>query len=234
LVVEATRPNSTEEVHDQWESLIVLKKYVFAYTDGINRFYVARERSDLLTAFRYPPNVLDNFIRFDQSNAEAKAQQAEAKAQQAEAKAQQAEAKAQQAEIIASQHLALIRSLQTSRSWRFTAPLRWFSIQARLVRTAGIKSRIKALAKKVLRKISHYLLFRPSLRGIIVRGSERLGLYQTLKLLQEKVSHKNTSTYTLTRESMSPPKDLQGLSLQARKIYNDLKQAVADQQKKTY
>jgi FkbM family methyltransferase len=110
VVVEATRPNSTEEVYFQWEELLVETNYVFVYADGLNRYYLAREHEELAEAFKYPPNVFDDFVKVEWveakmeiQQAEAKAQQAEAKAQQAEAKAQQAEAKAQQAEAKAQQ-----------------------------------------------------------------------------------------------------------------------------------
>jgi hypothetical protein len=33
-----------------------------AYADGLNRYYIAKEHQDLLDAFKYPPNVFDNFI----------------------------------------------------------------------------------------------------------------------------------------------------------------------------
>ena len=41
--------------------MLITADYIFAYFDGINRFYVAKERSDLLTAFYAPPNFFDNF-----------------------------------------------------------------------------------------------------------------------------------------------------------------------------
>ena len=103
LVIEATRPNSTEEVYDEWEIDILLAGYVFGYADGLNRFYVANEHGELLKAFRYPPNVFDRFIRSEQLNSEIKAQQAEIKAQQAEAK---------------------LKAVYASSSWRLTRPMR--------------------------------------------------------------------------------------------------------------
>jgi len=63
----------------------------------------------------------------EQLRTEAKVQQAEAKAQQAEAKAQQAEAKAQQAE-------AVLNAVYSSRSWWWTAPLRWIVGRLRIIR----------------------------------------------------------------------------------------------------
>jgi FkbM family methyltransferase len=103
VLVEATLPMSQIETHDAWEPILLEASYWFAYADGLNRFYVAHEHADLLSAFKYPPNVFDDFVLTGQQQAEANAQRSEAKAQQAEAKAQQAEAKAQQAEAKAQQ-----------------------------------------------------------------------------------------------------------------------------------
>jgi FkbM family methyltransferase len=61
LVVESTLPLSQEESHVSWESLLFTKGYRFAYFDGLNRFYVAEERSELLEAFGHPPCVFDDF-----------------------------------------------------------------------------------------------------------------------------------------------------------------------------
>ena len=76
VIVEATRPNSTEEIHSQWEDLLVGGGYIFGYADGLNRFYVAREHKELISALKYPPNVFDNFMHAGQmAEAEAMAQQ---------------------------------------------------------------------------------------------------------------------------------------------------------------
>jgi len=145
IVVESTRPLSQEKSHQQWEALLLVKGYSYVYFDGLNRFYVSPEHSELTEAFDAPPNIFDSFIRFDNftlelkvqqaeaqaEEAEAKAKQAEAKAKQAEAKAKQAEAKAKQAEAKAKEAEAkwmelqqLLNTIVTSRSWRLTSPLR--------------------------------------------------------------------------------------------------------------
>lgn len=141
VVIEATKPNSTEEVHEQWEDLLLAANYQLAYADGLNRFYVAAEHPELLQSLQYPPNVFDGFVLAAQVSAEVqaqqadarayqaevksqqtihqaevKAQQAEIKAQQAEAKAQQAEAKAQQAEAKAQQAAAWAQQAEASMS----------------------------------------------------------------------------------------------------------------------
>ena len=63
LLVEATRPMTTEPTFAAWEPLVLDSGYQFAWFDGLNRFYVRREDADLLVHFRVQPNVFDNFTR---------------------------------------------------------------------------------------------------------------------------------------------------------------------------
>ncbi|HET6805048.1 MAG TPA: FkbM family methyltransferase [Frateuria sp.] len=63
ILVEATEPNSQRPAYEEWEPLLVGRGYHFVYQDGLNRFYVANEHSELDGAFQYPPNVFDRFIR---------------------------------------------------------------------------------------------------------------------------------------------------------------------------
>lgn len=45
----------------EWEVLILQGGYEPALCDGINRYYVARERKELLVPLAMPPNILDGF-----------------------------------------------------------------------------------------------------------------------------------------------------------------------------
>jgi FkbM family methyltransferase len=113
VLLEATLPNTQIECHQEWESILLEADYVFAYADGLNRFYVSKERADLLKAFTYPPNVLDKFISAETdslrvaiersevrvkdteaANANLEAQVANAKAANTSLEAQVADAKA--------------------------------------------------------------------------------------------------------------------------------------------
>lgn len=44
-----------------WKHLILDAGYRFALCDGINRYYVAEERNDLLVPLALPPNLIDDF-----------------------------------------------------------------------------------------------------------------------------------------------------------------------------
>lgn len=59
IVVEATVPGTAEPDYADWEPLLLHADYVFAYFDGLNRFYVARENAALVRTLAVPPNVFD-------------------------------------------------------------------------------------------------------------------------------------------------------------------------------
>jgi FkbM family methyltransferase len=64
VLLEATRPNTTEPTHQEWEPLLLEAGYLFAYFDGLNRFYVRREEPALLEGFRVPVNICDNYVYY--------------------------------------------------------------------------------------------------------------------------------------------------------------------------
>lgn len=73
VVVEATQPMSRTETHAAWEPMLARAGYTLAYRDGLNRFYVAKEHTELAAAFAYPPNVFDDFVPAVQHRSEASA-----------------------------------------------------------------------------------------------------------------------------------------------------------------
>jgi FkbM family methyltransferase len=64
IVIEATRPNSTEPTHERWEALITGHGYLFAAFDGLNRYYVRHDEEVLIPLLALPPNVFDGFIPY--------------------------------------------------------------------------------------------------------------------------------------------------------------------------
>jgi FkbM family methyltransferase len=67
IVIEATKPNSTEINANRWEHLVVQHRYDFAYFDGLNCFYVADEKAELKQRLKNPPNVFDCFLRWTEA-----------------------------------------------------------------------------------------------------------------------------------------------------------------------
>lgn len=58
VLVEATKPNSSEPNWQEWEPFLLGQGYLFAYFDGLNRFYVPTEERALLARFPWQLPVL--------------------------------------------------------------------------------------------------------------------------------------------------------------------------------
>lgn len=58
--MKATAPNSPEKTYESWEPILITANYEFVYFDGLNRFYIAKEHSELVEAFSCPPNFFDH------------------------------------------------------------------------------------------------------------------------------------------------------------------------------
>lgn len=88
LVIEATLPNSRETNHASWEHMVTGQRYRFAWFDGLNRYYVAEEHSELAQHFGIQPNVFDDYIshHLDKSWAAAKRLSTALKASEQEAR----------------------------------------------------------------------------------------------------------------------------------------------------
>jgi FkbM family methyltransferase len=61
MVVEATVRGSNVPNFNAWEPLLLSAGYKYVYADGLNRFYLAEEHSELTSRFTLPPNVFDDF-----------------------------------------------------------------------------------------------------------------------------------------------------------------------------
>jgi len=120
VLVEATLPLSQIESYLDWEPILINADYIFAYADGLNRFYLAQERSHLISSFKYPPNVFDNFKTDIQVELERRILQFELDFNRLSEKLAVLERRA-----ISSENG--ISELRQSASWRITLPLRWTS-----------------------------------------------------------------------------------------------------------
>jgi FkbM family methyltransferase len=66
VLVEATVPLTSEPSESAWEPALLAAGYVFAWFDGLNRFYVACEQEQALApALRLPPHLADDWMTAD-------------------------------------------------------------------------------------------------------------------------------------------------------------------------
>lgn len=179
VVVESTRPNSPIENYSEWEVLLTGANYEFVYADGLNRFYLASEQKDLASAFKYPPNVFDDFtpVRLAEvidvvdkqavelgkighalqvMSAELAAERERFAAEEARFAAERAgfadESARLAAENVRDEQLRLILdSMSSSLSWKLTQPLRWGNNQLKLLRRHGAAERIKSFSIRLKR-----------------------------------------------------------------------------------
>lgn len=61
LVIEAIDSVTLKPRWSDWESRLIESGYLFVWFDGVNRFYVRGENSELLKYFKEPPNIFDDF-----------------------------------------------------------------------------------------------------------------------------------------------------------------------------
>lgn len=207
VVVESTLPLSQVENYKGWEPILIDANYSLAYADGLNRFYASKEHQELLTAFKFPPNVFDDFKLHPQQQAEEHARQANAEAQQAESQVIRTEERARQAENT-------LKAIYHSRSWRVTAPLRWAIKQITLLKQQGWLKRFKKLIKKIIQININYINSRPIFRKYLITTTKKLGLYIPFRNLYYRFSK---DTQEISRDT---------LTAHARHIHTDLMTAI--------
>jgi methyltransferase, FkbM family len=122
VLVEATRPNSTEPVYEDWESVLVTRDYACIYSDGINRYYLANEHADRARCFASPPNAFDDFVTSEEARYQAQAitLKNQLDAMRAQLETYQSEQQQLDAELSATQKK--LEAMLSSSSWRITDP----------------------------------------------------------------------------------------------------------------
>lgn len=64
VVIEATLPYSSIPAWHEWEPTLLEAGYIFVWFDGLNRYYVRKENSELQAHFSLPPNNQDMFVPY--------------------------------------------------------------------------------------------------------------------------------------------------------------------------
>jgi len=245
VLIEAMQPMEQVPVHQPSEAILIDNGYIFAYADGLNRFYIAKEQSALLDSFQYPPNVFDEFniaaaheadsmrhaAEQRATTAEEKASAAEEKASAAEEKTSAAEAFADSAEFARKQAEAQLLAIQHSASWRLTYPMRllvniviiWPTNAGRRVANRLLAGLINAF-ETPLASLMKFCLKYPRITALADKSLSRLPfLHSHLKqiLLRSDANHGATEIATTSEEESHTH-----LSPRARQIHADLKAAI--------
>lgn len=250
LVIEATIPNSPVENHGEWEEIVLEARYRFAYFDGLNRFYVAEEHSELLESFRKPPNFFDGFAlapscyfaRETLAHGERGIASANLRAESAQSHAAQEERRAVAAEARAAAEAARAQAVQdqltrvlASRSWRITRPLRWLGLQARRLRDQGVQARSKALARKIaralLRRVKDGLHRHPAMRSKLVSLLARTGQFDRLRAMYQRASGYEPWPRPAEFTAQRPVAGAHAMNTRAQQIFEDLQAATQSKRK---
>jgi FkbM family methyltransferase len=119
ILIEATVPQTKVESHMEWEPDVLSADYCFVYFDGVNRFYLANEHSNLKRHFTTPPNAFDEFETFPLIRARTDAEQ------RLEAM-HKLEQFIREKDAVINEKDAVINGILNSRIWRLTHP-KWLA-----------------------------------------------------------------------------------------------------------
>lgn len=236
VIIEATLPLSPIETHACWESTLLSNDYNFVYADGLNRFYIANEHLELTAAFKYPPNVFDEFISSIQYTLSTQILEVEDRCKQETIRADQTAFKLKELEIINNNLNEELNILYTSRSWRITAPLRWINHQKKLIHEQRLQARFKAFLKRAActtigsatSKIKKNHRIYNTLKTILIN----LGLYHHIRTLYLKNKSHHHSFELIERVKRQEPfiDSTSFLTPRAEQIYIDLKKSIQENQ----
>ena len=182
IVVEAISPIENRPNHGEWEPYLLEHGYVFAAYDGINRFYVPAERSELVDALAYPMSILD---RYEPVDAVAhRSREYHALEQHTARLSRENGALATRLRQLEATNVALagrdagtadqLMAMQRTVSWRITRPLR--SVRRVHLRWAGASRRHQASgAPRVDRPMPGVADHRTRIRASAHAGRRRPG-----------------------------------------------------------
>ncbi|MBA7944165.1 FkbM family methyltransferase [Citrobacter sp. RHBSTW-00271] len=209
VVVEATIPDTQIENYFDIEEFLIEKNYIFAYTDGLNRFYVSGEHEELLPSMKYPPNIFDNYQTYAEFSA----------LQNIKITVDENNSLSQDILNLRKENSGLVELVQhleyenfltqkhideilNSTSWRITEPLRLIGkIKKRSAEMSAFKS--SKLTKKIIKKLIKVVHDHPRLKYQIVKIIKRIGLYSFIRKLYLNVILSNAPKITFYNKQMS-------------------------------
>lgn len=149
ILVEAVKPNSTILNDQDWNEILFRANYLEVYFDGLNKYFLRKESSDLKKNFDRPIGYLDKFIRYTEQSTINELEIEKVK--------NEAEYKALNLAFVKQRHEyeGVIKALRSSTIWRLTTPLR------ALITTT----------KKIFLKLLSFASLQPILRRFLEHSS---------------------------------------------------------------
>jgi hypothetical protein len=133
----STKRVSVEDLSPQWEPSLLEHGYLFAASDGLNRYFVRQEDKSLVACFATPVNALDEYMPYYAHLTQADAAAAHARVAELETQLVAAQQRVDALDATVDDVRHQLDLLHTSTSWRLTAPVRWLSgwLKSRRART---------------------------------------------------------------------------------------------------
>lgn len=177
ILIESNLPSSDKENYKIWQKQVLTANYKLAYMDGLNHFYVAEEKSDLINSLRYPPNVFDEFTLSEHHKIQLKLHHSENIVKEANKRLDEAFAKAEIADdkIKAAEAEAFEANKRAERALAFTAPFRWMINLVEQIVRGGVAwltfkpgCMPRRLARKGLLHLRNWVFLRPKIKEMIL------------------------------------------------------------------
>lgn len=124
VLVEATRPLSNERCDGPLRLILEEAGYTFAFFDGINSFFVAREHAELLPHFDRPVSPLDGYLQHSAVASASRVAQLERELLDRQREILVLQSANQELQAEANWLHETIRGIHRSLSWKLTGPLR--------------------------------------------------------------------------------------------------------------
>jgi FkbM family methyltransferase len=211
LVVEATLPMSQVRSYNQWQSILIDKGYKFAYSDGLNRFYVDTNHEELLEKFEYPPNIFDGFILNSEAKIEAKSYDLEKQLQQVAAKLEHSEAKSYDLEKQLQQVAA---KLEHSEAKSYDLEKQLQQVAAKLEHSEAKSYDLEKQLQQVAAKLEH-------------SEAKSYDLEKQLQQVAAKLEHSEAKSYDLEKQLQQVAAKLEHSEAKSYDLEKQLQQVAA-------
>jgi FkbM family methyltransferase len=246
LIVESTVPTSQEQTYEKWEALLTSARYDFAYFDGLNRYYIASERSDLRQAFQAPPNVFDDYVLASNQALAIRAGALEQKVLDAQehlhelelvsVAAQKRHRNAERSLLTMSEKVPALEheltAMKESLSWRITRPLR-VAKQALSSKAAGIRAvragarRGVSVARRVIARGVRSVAANARVRDAAVRTLARFpGVDSKVRALRTRIAKSALARMKAASRANASHGSHGSLSHSASRIFGELQRKV--------